>query len=896
MKTDRRTLAPVAAALISGLLVLPGTQSLLADSATGTGTTPGDSASASVLASRPLDPAWLQTKHTPTGQMFQFPPALPIWDELERTASGWEISGQVEFGFIGGSTGDRNAQYQIYQDLASGPILNSFDLVLQDPAAAAYVEATGGGVGRHDQYYGLEFGRYHAWKVKLFFNETPHLYTDQYKTLWSGIGTGNLTLLPGLTPGGTGSNAADNAAVAARALAGPDIILGLVRRKSGVRFDVDLSSTWKAYVSYTHEDRKGARPFGAVWGDVNTNGTAPIDVPEPIDDTTHEILAGITHTDELNTFNLRLSASFYRNHIDTLTFQEPYTIPPRPGETTVPASGAFTQGRMDLAPDNRAYNARAEYTRSLPKFLRGYFTAVVSAGRWRQNDALIPYTTIPDIGLANVQLLPGGAWDTTGSLSRATAGAGMDTRLADLTLSLNPTIDFNLKLKARADEVSNDTDPFLLVNPNAVYLDADPAAPGNQTQGLTLNGLTGVWGRVVNDGTGQSVLLGTSANPAGNIPIKSVYYGSRQYRFGTTADYRLSKTASLNADVEREITARDNRLRDRTWEDKAKIGFVDRGLGDATLRLSYEFDRRRGSDYHLSTYDASFSPALFPMPTAPGSDVTTWAVRNDSGFETLDLADRDRQIANLRVDWMVRSNLDAGLAAQARESEYPGSMLGRTRQGQRSVNLDLNYQPSPHRTFYGFYSYQYGTFRQDSISQTFAPVTIGEVTALGTITPENAIAIASAPGGPVFPLANAWTVHSRDCGQVAGFGLKQDIGRTSLNINYTYSEGRTRISYDYTVGGALSAANAVSAGSGMPDLTFALHYLDVSLRVPLSARLSARILYRFQQEAIRDWHYQNLETTPVVGNANSLPTAVLLDGGPRDYRVQWFGVMMQIRL
>jgi len=896
MQTDHRTLPPAAAALIGCLLALSPSQSLLADSATGTGTSLGDSLSASALASRPLDPDWLQAKHTPTGQMFQFPPALPSWDQLGQAASGWQISGQIEFGVIGGGAGNRNAQYQMYQDLANGPILNSFDIQLRDPAGAGFAEATGGGVGRHDQYYGLEFGRYHAWKMKLFFNETPHLYTDQYKTLWSGIGTGNLTLLPGMTPGGTGSIAADNAAVAARALSGPDILLGVVRKKAGIRFDVDLSSTWKGYVGYTREDRKGAQPYGAVWGDVNTGGTAPIDVPEPIDDTTHQILAGITHTDELNTFNLRLSASFYRNHIDTLTFQEPYTIPSRPGETTVPATGAFTQGRMDLAPNNRAYDARAEYTRSLPKLLRGSFTAVVSAGKWRQNDALIPYTTIPNIGLANVQVLPGGDWSTTSSLSRPTADAGMDTRLADLTLSLNPTIDFNLKFKARAYEVKNDTDPFLLVNPNAVYLDADPATPGNQTRGLTMNGLTGVWGRLVNDGTGQSVLLGTSASPAGNIPIKSVYYGSRQYRFGTTADYRLSRTASLNADVEREITARDNRVRDRTWEDRAKIGFVDRGLGGATLRFSYEFDRRRGSQYNLSTYDAAFSSALFPMPTAPGANVTTWAVRNDSGFETLDLADRDQHIANLRVDWMVLPNLDAGVAAQARESKFPDSMLGRTHQGQRSVNLDLNYQPSPHRTFYGFYSYQFDTFRQDSISQTFAPVTIGEVTALGTITPDNAIVIASAPGGPVFPLANEWTVHSRDFGQVAGFGLKQDIGKTSLNINYTYSEGRTRISYDYTVGGAINAANAVFAGNGMPDLTFAVHYLDASLRYPLSKRLALRILYRFQRETIRDWHYQNLASTPVVGSASALPTAVLLDGGPQDYRVQWFGVMIQIQL
>ena len=110
MQTDHRTLPPAAAALIGCLLALSPSQSLLADSATGTGTSLGDSLSASALASRPLDPDWLQAKHTPTGQMFQFPPALPSWDQLGQAASGWQVSGQIEFGVIGGDAGRRGGR------------------------------------------------------------------------------------------------------------------------------------------------------------------------------------------------------------------------------------------------------------------------------------------------------------------------------------------------------------------------------------------------------------------------------------------------------------------------------------------------------------------------------------------------------------------------------------------------------------------------------------------------------------------------------------------------------------------------------------------------------------------------------------------------------------------
>ena len=205
MKTNRPISLHAAAALVSCFLVQISIPALLADSAVGTGTVLGNSLSASAQNSQSLDSDWLKAKHTPTGQMFRFPFALPKLEEIAKSASGWEYSGQLEFGVIGGDADERNAQYRMYQDVDNGAYLNNFSLQLKKPASGQYFEVTGGGAGRHDQYYGLQFGHYNAWKVKLFFSETPHVFTDRYKSLWSGIGTGNLILLPGLTPGGSGS-------------------------------------------------------------------------------------------------------------------------------------------------------------------------------------------------------------------------------------------------------------------------------------------------------------------------------------------------------------------------------------------------------------------------------------------------------------------------------------------------------------------------------------------------------------------------------------------------------------------------------------------------------------------------------------------------------------------
>ncbi|MBI4624934.1 MAG: MtrB/PioB family outer membrane beta-barrel protein [Verrucomicrobia bacterium] len=845
--------------------------------------------------SRPLDPDWVKAKHTPTGQLFKIPFAVPSLEDMRKGATGWEYSGQLEFGYIGGDADEQSARFRMYQDIDQGAYVNNFSLQMRKPEGGYTVDLAGGGAGRHDQYYGLQFGRYNDWKVKVYFSETPHVFTNRYKSLWSGIGTGTLTLLPGLTPGGTASIPADNASVAAAAAKDP-ITLSLTQKRSGIRVDLDLTKTWKGYVSYSLEKRKGARPLGSVWG--NSSGTAPMEIAEPIDYETQDILAGLQHVDGLNAFNVRLSASLFHNNIDTLTFQEPYRIAPAAGVTTVPAAGAFLQGRFDLTPSNDAYNVRAEYTRSMPEFYKGYFTAVVSAGTWRQDDNLIPYTITPNVSLANVTLLPGGNWDATSALSRRSADAVIDTRLVDLTLSLNPTAALNVKGKARFYETDNDTDPFLAVNPNAIYVDADANTAGNQSRGLTLDGVTGVWGRPLNDGSGQSILMGPNSTPTGNIPIKSIPYSAKLYKFGSTADYRLNKVSSLNAAVDREITRREHRERDRTWEDKLKVGLVNRGLGDSTGRVSYEFGRRRGDEHFPSAYDESFSPALVSMPTAAGANVTNW-VRRNSGLRSLELADRNQHVVNGRLDTMLRPNLDAGVSLQMKESDYPATAYGLTGQNQRSANLDLNYQPSPRQTIYGFYSYQLGRIRQASIAAGNGTVVIGQVSALGTITPANAVEIGSAPGGPIYPLLNAWTVRSTDRNHVIGFGLKQEMGVASLNLDYSYSTGRTRIGYTYTIGGAINAANAPFAGDRMPDLAIDAQYLDASLRVPLTGRLSARLVYRYQKEAIRDWHYRNLDGTPVVlgGNgAAALPTAVILDGGPQDYKINWLGVMFQIKL
>ncbi|ENO87164.1 MtrB/PioB family outer membrane beta-barrel protein [Thauera linaloolentis] len=879
--------------LVGAALAMMAVERAWADSAVGADTSLGNALNLAPV--NPLtytsgyDPDGLNGEpiaaRTPTGQLYSVP-KVPS-DRVHSTTGGWEYLGFVEFGVTHVSGDHREQGFKRYKDVGNGGYLSAFGVSAEKADTAHYFEVVGGGVDRDDQFYGATFGRYNDWRVKAFYNETPHVFTTSFRSLWNGAGSGNLTLKPGLTAGGSGDLAADNQAITAVAQANTNTELGLVRKKGGLRLDMNLTDNLKVFAGYSLEKREGARPFGSVWA--GGGGQAPMEVIEPIDYETHDFVGGLYYTDPLNSFNLQASASLFRNNIDTLSFETPLRV--TPGTITGATPGMFTAGRFDLYPDNEAYNIKAEYARKLPDLMNGRFTAVVSMGSSRQDDDLVPYTTYSGLRPTNVSTAN---WDSTDSLSRQSADARIDTRLVDLGLSLNPTSRLNIKAKARYYETRNHTD-YLACNPNAEYIDSGDGTPG----GVSAFGCTGVWGRMINDGSNVSMLYGGNGAAAGNIPIRSVPYDYRKLNTGLTADWRL-KTSSINAAYEREIYARDHRERDKTWEDKYKLGYVNRSIEDTTVRLSFAHDRRRGSSYHTHHPYASFlSGHIVPMPEAAGSNVQSWVVHMNNGMRKYDLSDRDQNTLNARLNYMPREDLDIGLSAQLKEIRYPSSDYGRSgKQRQNWFNVDVDWQYSPASNVYAFYSFQRGTLDQRSVpSGGGTGCLIGASSLMGVITPENAEEICQSPNsGAVFVAGNFWELDHKDRSDTLGLGLRHDFGKVKFDISYTYAKSRTEMKYSLPANA--NAATIAAAGSGFPDLTTSQNILEANLLVPVTKTVSARLLLRHEYGRYRDWHYSGLESDPVAVNApgTALPTAVILDAGPQNYRASLIGLLLQIRL
>ena len=187
--------------------------------------------------------------------------------------------------------------------------------------------------------------------MTAFYNETPQVFTANYRSLWSGLGSGNLSL-SSLTPGGT-TNAATTQTNIQNALAATNNSdLEVLRRKAGVRYDANLGNFWKYYASFTDEKRQGSRPFGAVFG--GGGGGGNVEIPQSIDYDTRDFLVGVQFSDSKSSFNLRASASFFNNNIDTMTFQNPLFVTLNGDNRVVSVKAASTWRRTTSTTTSRA--------------------------------------------------------------------------------------------------------------------------------------------------------------------------------------------------------------------------------------------------------------------------------------------------------------------------------------------------------------------------------------------------------------------------------------------------------------------------------------------------------------------------------------------------------------
>lgn len=766
-------------------------------------------------------------RRTPTG--FLYPEPLEA-QALSEIVTGWLGRGAIEIG--GDDTfGDTDeTRFARYADWSNEFLLNSFSVGLLHPESGFHVDVRGGGVGRDDDYYSGEIGWQERLRLRGTWSGIPHTYATDARNLFLGAGSDVLEIPdPPLTPG------AENGDALGSVLSGVGTsTLATQRDDLGLFVDARLRPDLKLFASYQRKAREGTRPFGGslVYATGLTGGLArAVETTQPIDDETHNFSSGLEFGKDWILGRLSYNGSYYTNHDDTLTWDNPFRIAP-----SGRGSSNVKRGRFALAPDNSWMNLKGDLMVRVP--LDGRLTTTVSWSRMHQDDDLIPPTVNSGI------VAPGSSnevdldfWNTDEALAQRSGKADVYTLLVNSDLRFRPSK--RLRLGARARYYARD----------------------NQTDYTASNGNTGQIGYIAEDG---SLAVGTPqfnrvfepGRRSDDWRYRSTPYGYDQIEVEGTADYALRPKTSLGLRYTWQQLGYDHRERARTYENRIRADVKSRQISWATVRLSYEYGDRGGSSYDPDPYGSyyvsslpGFTPFTDPLPpfTLPG-------------LRKYDLADRRQHLADLRVNLLASEAMDLSLAARYRDDDYDVDYgLDYVRRG--SVSLEWHLQPSP-----SFNVYFWGTYEQGRSKLA----TVNDL-------------------GSTFPPENAWSQGTRETTGSTGVGIwARPFARVSVETNYSFILSRQKLDYDYRSNGAVPPGiSGAEAGNDFPDLRTEDHLLQTSVRLELTENVALRAFHRYERSTIDDFQQTGLGPGVSAG-------AYYLGHVDRDYEAHVVGATLQL--
>ena len=308
-----------------------------------------------------------------------FPPVV-------SAADGTAWNGSVKLGARAVEVNGNSAKFQEYRDLEDDII----GKVRVDGYTDGYhFEFQGKNLGLDDQSYLLKGGKYEQFKYRFDYDETPHNYTFDAKTPYSGIGSNLLTYEGATLPAETTWSLFD---------------YYIKREKYSGELELTQGTPFYVNVGANRLDTEGTRPlilssgFGAAF-------TERSEVPEPIDHTTDSFSLRTGYRGENYFIELSGDYSSFENENKYLTWELPVTagtnlqagLAPEhdfkrlgarfvwkklPLMSTLAVDGTYSKKESDLAINPELLTANPDYTQTF-------------SGEVKNTDVAAAFTTRP---------------------------------------------------------------------------------------------------------------------------------------------------------------------------------------------------------------------------------------------------------------------------------------------------------------------------------------------------------------------------------------------------------------------------------------------------------------------------------------------------------------------
>jgi len=387
-------------------------------------------------------PAAQQPSPQPPGGQAAEPAAPSAGDaELESDIAKRRWVGSFDFGFLGSDVNGDRGRYERYRDLRDGPFLNGVRLLRERNGVLFDIEADH--VGRRDQRYIGTATKPGKLRASFMWDQIPMLLSQDTRSLFEGVGTGELTVPNAIQAQGQVNPGAITDIFEQSSV---EFLTKTRRHIANGRVEYFPSESVTVQANVRNTDREGLIPYGGSFGH-----SSVVELPEPTSHTLSDFDASAEYARQPLLLRGGYSGSWFHNDIDSLVFDNPFRL------TDTPATPS--RGRLSVPPSNSLISVNGMASLRLPHKSR--VTAYASAGTLKDaGQPLVPQTINTSI--------------TTRPLERSTVEG--EARLSSVNLSFvsRPVRAVDFTMRYRSFDYENKTPEFLIRE--RVPFDATPSA------------------------------------------------------------------------------------------------------------------------------------------------------------------------------------------------------------------------------------------------------------------------------------------------------------------------------------------------------------------------------------------------------------------------------------
>jgi hypothetical protein len=571
---------------------------------------------------------------------------------------GSSVSAIVGGQIVEGADGRGEARFQEFRDVPDGALVEFARAMFIAPNASYDLSFTAQDAGQDDQRLYLNLWVPGTLSLRTSYVESLRTYSTGSRTLFSGIGTGNLTIPESWRQGAEDYAGAPNSPFPSAALgayvqhalnSATEFDLGHQRRNLGADLDYNLAHGFSVNLTANKVNRDGTRPLGfgtyirrqALAGTPGTGAgnfwretveARGVELIEPLDYETVEFGATLNWTRNGHSASAGLFASDFNNGTTSLTFDNPFEASPgRASATTFdptaeqePASpngnnnlrGLVARSSMQLAPNNQYTRTFATLSLRLPHSSR--LNATVARGSFEQDDPFMPYAENPFVVFSGVAGQPGVVYAKDAALPQASLEGKMKTTQADVRFTSRLLAGLNVRAGFR-------------------YYDLDDQRPSILFPGFSSSG-----DAYFRPGIGQR-------DAANRRVLFNEVGGYTRKRINAGAAYRIGRI-TIDGELQRTDIDYDARQVDKTSEDTYRAT-VRLPLAGGNLNAFYALsDRDYSGDWHVGL--------------------------EASGVRAYDVWKRERDQFGLDYETEIGERLGVNAGIVMVNDEYPGAVPG----------------------------------------------------------------------------------------------------------------------------------------------------------------------------------------------------------------------------